>query len=184
MEKKPGYVLEESKEIFNGRIFTVKLERLRLDDGKEIEMELVRHPGAAAVVPVREDGRVVLIRQYRYTIDSYIWEVPAGKFEDNEDSEICAAREMEEEVGYRAGEIVKLGSILTTPGFSDERIDIFLARNLTKVERRLEPDEFINVVDVPLDEALEMIASGVIEDAKTVIALLLAARKLNGGLSE
>lgn len=184
MEEKPVYVLEESKNIFDGRILTVKLERLRFDDGKKIEMELVRHPGAAAVVPVREDGRVVLIRQYRYTIDNYIWEIPAGKFEGKEDSEICAAREMEEEVGYRAGEILKLGSILTTPGFSDERIDLFLARNLIKVERRLEPDEFINVVEVPLDEALEMVASGVIEDAKTVIALLLTARKLNGGSSE
>jgi ADP-ribose pyrophosphatase len=183
LEKRPGYVKEESKEIFDGRIITVRLDRIRFDDGQEMEMELVSHPGAAAVVPLLDNGRVVLIRQYRYTVDKYIWEIPAGRFNDREDSLSCAAREMEEEVGYRAGKILKLGSILTTPGFSDERIDIFLAKDLVKAERHLDPDEFIDVEDVTLDEALEMIARGEIEDSKTLIALFLTARKLRGGWS-
>ncbi|MFQ6103617.1 MAG: NUDIX hydrolase [Candidatus Glassbacteria bacterium] len=177
----PGYRVERSKDVFIGRIFTVKLDRLKFENGKEVDMEVVRHGGAAAVVPVKEDGRIVLIRQFRYTVDKYIWEVPAGKFDESEDSVTCALREMEEEVGYRAGEIEKLGSILTTPGFSDERIDIYLARDLEKVQRHLDPDEFIDVVDVPIDEAIDMIENGEIEDSKSIIALLFASRRFSGG---
>jgi ADP-ribose pyrophosphatase len=174
----PGYRLEERKEIFRGRIFRVELDHLEFDDGLDVTMEVVRHGGAAAVVPVKDDGRVVLIRQFRYPIGVTIWEVPAGKFDGNESSEVCAARETEEEVGYRPGRLEKIGSILTTPGFSDERIDIFVATDLVRSEMNLDPDELIDVVEVPIAEALRMVDHGEIEDAKSIVALLMAARRL------
>ncbi len=176
--EQPDYRLEKRDEIFQGRIFTVQLDHLKFDDGFELTMEVVRHGGAAAVVPVKDDGRVVLIRQFRYPVDGVIWEIPAGKFDGTEASEICAAREMEEEVGYRPGRLEKVGSILTTPGFSDERIDIFVATDLTRSEMNLDPDELIEVVEVSSAEVLRMIDEGEIEDAKSIIALLMAARKL------
>jgi len=179
--EKPGYTLKESREIYSGRIFSVRMDRLHFNDGKEVTMEVVRHGGAAAVVPVRGDGRLVLIRQFRYTVDRYIWEVPAGKLDAGEESDACAARELEEETGYRAGRIEKIGSILTTPGFSDEKINLFIASDLQKTKRNLEPDEFIDVVDVTIDEALDKIEHGEIEDSKTVIALYLAAMRMKPG---
>jgi ADP-ribose pyrophosphatase len=179
LKSKPDYILEDSKEIFSGRIFDVILDSLRFAHGLELTMEVVRHGGAAAVVPVRDDGHLVLIRQYRYPVDKYIWEVPAGKYDDGEDSISCAAREMEEEVGYRAKEIEKIGSILTTPGFSDEKIDLYMARGLERTESNPDPDEFIDVVAVPIDQALDMIENGEVEDAKSIVAILMTAMKLS-----
>lgn len=179
MESGPEYTVQEENEVFRGRIFSVTLDRLVFEDGREVSMEVVRHGGAAAVVPLSEHDHVVLIRQFRYAVRRSLWEVPAGKLDKGESSEECALREMEEETGYRAENLEKVGSILTTPGFSDERIDIYIARGLSRSHRRLEPDEFIEVVPVPLGEALRMIEQGEIEDSKTVVSLLLAARRLS-----
>lgn len=179
--EEPDYRLEGREEIFRGRIFTVQLDHITFSNGTDVTMEVVRHGGAAAVVPVKDDGRVVLIRQFRYPIDTTIWEVPAGKFDGGEASEVCAAREMEEEVGYRPGRLEKIGSIITTPGFSDERIDIFVATDLTPTEMNLDPDELIDVIEVPVDEALLMVDRGDIEDAKSIAALFMAARKFGWG---
>jgi ADP-ribose pyrophosphatase len=171
--------VREKREVFHGRIFSVTLDRLAFEEGGEVTMEVVRHGGAAAIVPFTENGQVILIRQFRYSVLRSLWEVPAGKLDPGEDSRSCAMREMQEETGYRAESLEKIGSILTTPGFSDERIDIFVARGLTKSERSLDPDEFIEVVPVPFAAALEMIERGDIEDSKTVAALLLAARRFS-----
>jgi ADP-ribose pyrophosphatase len=138
---------------------------------------MVRHPGAAAVVPFVSTEEVLLLRQYRHAAGGTIWEVPAGKL-DGEDPEVCAARELEEEAGQRAGRLEKLAAIWTTPGFTDERIHLFAAFDLEPVPQRLDEDEVIEVVRLPLADALGLIWSGELCDAKSALALLHAARRV------
>ena len=163
--------------VHRGRSIVVQVERAELPGGKSVELDVVRHPGAAAVVPFESDDVVLLIRQFRHAAGGTIWEVPAGKL-DGETPEVCAARELEEEVGRRAGRLVPLASIWTTPGFTDEVIHLFAAFDLAPAEQRLEHDEVIEVVPVPLARALEMIWSGELRDAKSSLALLHAAHRL------
>ena len=158
-----------------GRSIVVQVERAELPGGRSVELDVVRHPGAAAVVPFESDDVVLLIRQFRHAAGGTIWEVPAGKL-DGEPPDVCAARELEEEVGRRAGRLVPLASILTTPGFTDEVIHLFAAFELTPVPQRLEHDEVIEVVPMPLERALELVWSGELRDAKSALALLHAAR--------
>ena len=153
-------------------------EVAELPGGRRVSLDVVRHPGAAAVVPFISDNDVLLLRQYRHAAGGTIWEVPAGKLDDGEAPELCAARELEEEAGQRAGRVEKLGWIFTTPGFTDEVIHLFAAFDLTPVASRPEDDEVIEVVRTPLSEALEKIWSGELTDAKSALALVHAARKL------
>lgn len=173
----------DGREIYDGRVVHLEVDRVRYPDGSEGELEIVRHPGGAAVVPLREpddggdpDPSVLLLHQYRYAAGGRIWEVPAGKLSDGEDPEACALRELEEEAGVRAGRIRRLTSILTTPGFADERLHLFLATDLEDVDTSHEESEFIERREVPVSRALEMVESGKIEDAKSVAALLYAER--------
>jgi ADP-ribose pyrophosphatase len=140
-------------------------------------LDVVRHPGAAAVVPFLDDDEVLLIRQYRHATGGTIWEVPAGKLDDGEAPETCAARELEEEAGRRAGRLEKLGWIFTTPGFTDEVIHLFAGFDLTAVPTRHEDDELIEIVPMPLARALELVWAGEIPDAKSALALIHAARR-------
>lgn len=165
-------------EIYKGRIIAVGLEQTTLPNGVTITLEIVRHPGASAVVAIDEEGAVVLIRQFRHAAGGFIWEIPAGVLDPGEDPAECAARELREETGLVSARMVKLGSILTSPGFCDERIHLFLARELSAVEQRLEQDEVLSVKHVPLRQALEMVATGAIQDAKSISALHHAARFL------
>ena len=142
-----------------------------------VDLDVVRHPGASAIVPFETDDVVLLIRQYRHAAGATIWEVPAGKL-DGDTPEVCARKELEEEAGRRAGRIERLGSILTTPGFTDEVIHLFAAFDLEPIPQRLESDEVIDVVPTPIGEALELIWSGELTDAKSVVALVHAARRL------
>lgn len=170
------------REIYRGRIVNLRIERVRLPNGAEVELELMHHPGAAAVVAADEEGRVVLIRQYRYAAGGYIWELPAGVLSPDEPPEVCAARELREEAGLAATAIRKLGAIFTTPGFCDERIHLFLARGLSDVGHTREGDEdIVELRRVPLADALTMIREGEIQDAKTVAGLYLAASALAAG---
>ncbi len=165
--------------IYAGRVVTLREERVRLPDGRELDLEIVRHPGATAIVPFESEETVLLIHQFRHAANGTIWEVPAGKLDvDGEPPERCAARELEEEAGRRAGRLEKLGAILTTPGFTDEVIHLYAAHDLEPVPQRLEPDEHIEVVEVPLARALEMVWSGELRDAKSALALIFAARRL------
>lgn len=166
--------LIERRPIYTGRIVDLSVDRVRLPDGRVCELELVRHPGAAAVVPVDDEGRVLLVRQYRYASGGWLLEIPAGKLDGDEPAEACAAREVEEETGFRAGRLVPMGWIWTTPGFSDERIWLFLALQLSKTRQRLQPDELLTVERLPLAEALRRAGQGEIRDAKSVCALLRA----------
>jgi ADP-ribose pyrophosphatase len=142
------------------------------------DLEVVRHPGAAAMVPLTEDGDVLMVRQYRYPVGDWLLEVPAGTFEPGERAEACASREVAEEVGYAAASLVPLGSIYPAPGYTDERIALFLARGLTPAAQGLDDDETLSVERLPFEEAVRRARSGEIEDAKSVIALLRAAQWL------
>jgi ADP-ribose pyrophosphatase len=162
--------------VHRGRSITVQVEEALLPDGRRVALDVVRHPGASAVVPFESAEDVLLIRQYRHAAGGFIWEVPAGKL-DGDTPEACAAKELEEEVGRRAGRLVRLSSIFTTPGFTDEVIHLFAAFDLAPVPQRLEHDEVIEVVRTPLRKALEMVWSGELRDAKSALALVLAARR-------
>jgi len=157
----------------------IATETVALPNGTTLELDMVRHPGAAAVVPFVSEREVLLIRQYRYAAGGVIYEVPAGKLEEGEAPEVCAVRELEEEAGQRAGRIERLGAIWTTPGFTDERIHLFAAFDLSPATQRLEDDELIEVVPMSLEAALEMVWSGELSDAKSALALLHAAHWLD-----
>ncbi len=163
-----------SRIVYAGRVLRLAVESVRLPNGASCDLEIIRHPGAAAVVPVDDDGAVILVRQFRHAAGAWILEVPAGKLDAGEKPEACAARELEEETGYRAGALRSLGDILTTPGFTDERIWLFLARGLTPSRQNLQRDEALTVERLPLDRAVEMALRGELTDAKSVCALVRA----------
>jgi ADP-ribose pyrophosphatase len=154
----------------------VSTERVTLPNGNSVELDIVHHPGAAAVVPFVSEREVLLIRQYRHAAGGTLFEVPAGKLDPGEPPAACAARELEEEAGCRAGRLVELGWIWTTPGFTDERIFLFAAFDLEPVPHRHDPDEVIEPVRVDLEEALRLVWRGELNDAKSALALLHAAR--------
>lgn len=163
---------------YEGRTITVLSERVELPNGHEVELDVVRHPGAAAVVPVDADGTVLMVRQYRHTVGDWLLEVPAGKLAPGEEPASCAHRELEEEAGVRAGTLRELGSIYVSPGFCDERIWLFLATDLTASAQRLEDDEVLAVERVPLAEAERRAIAGELVDAKSTVAIIRAAALL------
>ena len=171
-----------TREIHHGRIVHLSIDTVRYPDGSTGELEMIRHSGAAAVLPLldplgSEDPRILLIHQFRYAGGGYLYEVPAGRPDRlGEPWEECARRELEEETGYVAGELISLTSILTTPGFTDERIHLLLATSLSRGTQGRDQDEFMELVELPLSEALEMVRDGTIDDAKTICTLLFASR--------
>jgi ADP-ribose pyrophosphatase len=165
--------------LYRGRILELDVDRVRLPSGAETLREVVRHKGAAVVLPLHADGRVVLVRQYRYPSDEVLLELPAGKIDPGEAPRSCAERELAEETGVRAVEIRELGSFLTTPGFSDEVIHAFIATPLAAAAASAQdPDEAIELVVMSVAELLEACRTGAIRDAKTLATILLA--RLNG----
>jgi len=162
--------------VHQGRSIAVYLEQAVLPNGRTVELDILRHPGAAAVVPFLSQTEVLLIRQYRHAAGGTILEVPAGKL-DGEEPAVCAARELEEEAGQRAGRLEKLGEIWTTPGFTDEKIHLFAAFDLEPVPQRLENDEVIELLRMPFARAIELVWRGQIADAKSALALLQAAHR-------
>ncbi len=167
---------DKVREVYRGRVVHLVVEEVDLPNGNRVTLEIIHHPGAAAVVPFVTADEVLLVRQYRHAVRGYLLEVPAGKLDPGEAPEACARRETEEEVGYAPGSLARLGVIYTTPGFTDERIHLFTARDLRPGAARLGPDEVLSVVRMPLVEAVRKIESGEIQDGKTICALLMAAR--------
>ncbi len=165
------------REIHKGRVVHLFEHDLVLPNGVRTTLEVVRHPGAAAVVPFVLAEEVVMVRQFRYAAGGYLWEIPAGKLDGGEKPEACAARECEEEVGFRPGRLERLGAILTTPGFTDEIIHLYAGFDLTPTRTAHEADEVMTVTRMPFAEVLRMVDTGEITDAKSVSALLLAARR-------
>ena len=159
------------KTIFKGKVVTLNLETVTLPNGATVELEVVRHPGAAAIVPMKDEQTVILIRQFRLAAGGFIYEIPAGKLFPGEDPQLCAERELEEEIGYRAGTIERLETFLTAPGFTDEVMHLFKASNLTKTAQKLDHDEVLEVVEMSLEKALAHVRDGTIRDAKTIVGL-------------
>ncbi len=159
------------KNIYTGRIVNLNLETVTLPNGATVEMEIIHHPGAAAIVPMKDNETVLLIRQYRHAVGGYILEIPAGKLDPNEDPKDCAARELEEEIGYRPTSLEFLLTFFTTPGFTDEVIHVFKATGLTPGRRNLGSDEVLDLVEMPLERAIAQIRDGVIRDGKTIVGL-------------
>ena len=162
---------------FDGRVLKLSVDRVEMPNGKVTELEVIRHPGAAAMVPLADDGTVLLVRQYRYATGDWLLEVPAGKLDAGEAPEMCATRELEEETGLKPGLLTPLGWIWTTPGFTDEKIWLFLATDLSPSRAALQPDEILTVKRMPLADAVKLAVGGEIRDAKSVCALLRASEK-------
>jgi ADP-ribose pyrophosphatase len=165
-----------SKRIYEGKVLNLRVDEVKLENGNVARREVVEHRGAAAIVPMLDGGDVILVRQYRYPIGSDLLEIPAGTLTANEDPEECAVRELEEETGYRCKEIVKVAECFVAPGYSTEKIHIYLARNLTKSQAKMDEDESINLERYPFSEALEKVRTGEIRDAKSIVGLQAAAR--------
>ena len=177
-ETKPGKV--GGRRAYTGRVISLDVDTVRFPDGSTGELEMIRHSGASAVVPfvsdpAGEDPQLLLIRQYRYAADGFLYEIPAGRLEPGEDPAECARRELQEETGCRAERVEPLFTMYTTPGFTDEKIHLFMAVGLTAGEAGREADEFITVETVTLSRALAMVERGEIQDAKTALGLLYAA---------
>ena len=176
----------DSEAVYDGRIVRLSVDTVRFPDGSEGQLEMIRHSGASAVLPFiggvhDPDPDVLLVHQYRYASDGYLYEVPAGRPASPEESwEECAHRELEEETGMRAGSLTPLTAIYTAPGFTDEVIRLFVATDLEPGEHSRDPDEFIEVVRVAFTEALEMIRDGRIVDAKSIATILFTDRFLRG----
>lgn len=170
-----------SRQVHNGRIVKLSVDTVRFPDGSTGELEMIRHPGAAAVLPVvgsaaEEDPEILLLRQYRYASGGYLYEVPAGlPLGPEEEWDACAHRELEEETGHVASRMTRLTRIFTTPGFTDEVIHLYVAEGLGKGESKLDDDEFVEVLRMRFSQALEMVRTGEVTDGKSVATLLFAA---------
>jgi ADP-ribose pyrophosphatase len=169
-----------SRRVYAGRVIDVDIDVVRFPNGSTGEMEMVRHPGASAVVPflsdpTADDPQILLIKQYRYAANDFIYEIPAGKLDGAEDPKVCAARELREETGCTAEHIEHLYTFFTTPGFTDERIHAFMATGLSRGAVAHEKDEFMSLETVSLSKALELIKTGELKDAKSALAILYVA---------
>ncbi len=164
--------------LHQGRVFTMVTENITLSNGVTVDIDILRHPGAAAIVPLFEKDTVVLIRQYRHAVGGNIWEIPAGTLEPEESPLVCAKRELIEETGFAADSWQKLGEITPVPAYSDERIHLFLATDLTPAPQNLDEDEMLKVHKIRFDQAMEMISKGEIQDSKTINGIFLASRCL------
>jgi ADP-ribose pyrophosphatase len=167
--------------IYKGKVVTLNIDTVALPNGVTVDLEIVRHPGAAAVVPLKDDGTVVLIRQFRHAAGGFIYEIPAGKLHPGEDPLACASRELEEEIGWKASSFELLASIFTAPGFTDEVIRVYQATGLARGRQQLDRDEVLEIVEMPLPEAIRKIDDGTIRDAKTIVGLQAVYLRKRGG---
>ena len=172
-----------SQKIFDGRVFKVTVDTVR-EGELTYQREVVHHPGSAVILPVHDDGTVVLVRQYRHPAVRYLLEAPAGTLSGGERPEIGAARELQEELGLTAGRMEKLSEFFVSPGFLEEKMWVYLATELSEGKQQLDDDELLDVVRLPIADALEMITSGEIQDAKTIISLMLAAPRAGSPMLE
>ncbi|MCL4467239.1 MAG: NUDIX hydrolase [Chloroflexi bacterium] len=169
----------ESRYVYRGRVIDLRVDTVRLPDGQTTKREIVEHRGAVAMLPLDEQGNVIFVRQYRKPAERYLLEIPAGTREAGEPVEVCLHRELREETGLTAGKVERLAGYYSAVGFCTEFIEVFLVRELSQGGARTDEDEIIEIVPVPVEEALAMVESGEIIDAKTIVGLLtLRARGL------
>ncbi len=166
--------------LHQGRVFKLVRENLTLSNGVETELDVIRHPGAAAIVPFLDRNTLLLLKQYRHAAGGFIWEIPAGTIDSGESPLTCARRELMEETGFSAGHMEKLGEITPLPAYSDERIHIFTATDLTPSRQHLDQDEILDVHRVSFDDALLMVRDNQIQDAKTISGLFMANLQMSG----
>lgn len=181
--------LISTERLYTGRVVNLDRDTVRFPDGSSGQLEMLRHPGASAIVPFLDDPRapdprVLLIRQFRHAANGFIWEVPAGRLDAGETPEACARRELEEETGMRARTVEPLTTIYTTPGFTDERIHLFLAHGLETGAQRREADEFMELRELTWSAVLELIRTGEVEDGKTLATLLFVQCFRRGGATQ
>ncbi|WP_026584691.1 NUDIX hydrolase [Bacillus sp. J33] len=162
-----------TEKIFTGKVISLQVEDVELPNGKTSKREIIKHPGAVAVLALTDDNKIVMVEQYRKALDKTIAEIPAGKLEAGEDPQACAERELEEETGYGCKEMDWLISFYTSPGFADELVHLYIAKGLEKKEDAASPDEdeFVNLMEVSLEEALSLLKEQKIHDAKTAYAV-------------
>jgi ADP-ribose pyrophosphatase len=175
-EKNMDHLVEKTirkEKIFNGKVVQLYVEDVQLPNGKTSKREVIKHPGAVAIIPITKEGKLVLVRQYRKALERVLIEIPAGKLEKGEEPLATAQRELEEETGYRAQSMRHIVSFYTSPGFADELIHLYMAEGLEKLKdaASLDEDEFVDILEVTLEEALEMLEKREIYDAKTAYAL-------------
>jgi ADP-ribose pyrophosphatase len=169
--------LLSSRRLYDGRVLALDVDRVLIPDGVQADREVVRHRGSVAALPVHDDGRVVLVRQYRHAVGDDVWELPAGRLDPDESPETGVRRELEEEVGLSPASLEKISTFFTTPGFCDEVMHLYRASDLNPVPPRPEEDERITVGTFTLDEALAMIRRGEVREGKTLVALLLESER-------
>jgi ADP-ribose pyrophosphatase len=167
-------------EIHTGRVFRLITENVTLPNQATIDLDVIRHPGASAVVALTEAGEVLLLKQYRHALQEVIWEIPAGVLMEGEAPIDCARRELAEETGYTGKRFEKLAEIVPLPGYSDERVHLFIAEGLERGTQRLDADEVLEVVTMPFSEALTLLHRGAVVDAKSICGLLLAKQRRSG----
>ena len=167
--------VNKSKTIHEGRVFRFITENVTLENGVTTDIDYIQHPGATVIVPVKENRQLILLKQYRHALNTYIWEIPAGTIDPGETIETCARRELIEETGYSAEQWQRLGEITPVPGYSNEHIHVYLATELRPAVRNLDEDEMISVHEIKFTKAVEMIKNGEIQDSKTIASLYLAA---------
>lgn len=171
-----------TKQIFSGKILKLRLDEVKLPNGKHSTREIVEHPGAVAIVPLDDDRNVIMVRQYRKPVEEVLLEIPAGKLEKNEDINLCAQRELLEETGYKAKNLIHIMDFYTSPGFSNEKMALFIAAGLEESVGRPDEDEIIKKERIPLEKALDMVKNGEIKDAKTIVGLLVSQFYFQGDL--
>lgn len=177
---KTNFKTLSSKGVYNGKIFDVFSDNVKLPNGNITQRDYLKHAGAVAILPVGEDGTIYLIDQFRYPAKKSILEIPAGALEKGEDRDSCAARELTEETGFRAKKMERIASFYLAPGYSNEVITLYRATELERAETNLDENEIIELRPVSLDESIEMIEEGRIEDSKTMLALLYEKMLRNG----
>jgi len=161
-----------SRTIYRGKLLNLRLDEVLLSSGRRAEREIVVHPGASAILPIIKPGKILMVRQYRHPVGEVLLEIPAGTLKPGEDPMACAARELEEETGYRAGKLAHLITIYPTPGYSSEILHIYLARDLRRGVQAPEMDENISVIEMSINQVLDEIRDGRIRDSKTIVAIL------------
>ena len=168
----------DTETLYEGTLVHLSRMTVRLPNGEQSFREIVRHPGAVAMVPLTAEGDVILVQQFRLAANRIMLEIPAGTLNPGEDPQLAAARELQEEIGFKPGKLTSLGGEFTAPGYTTEFIHLFLAEDLTPAPLAVDDDEFLEIVPLPLDEALRRVEAGEIQDGKTIAALLLTARRL------
>ena len=175
-----NYKIDKSEIIYRGKVFDIQVDEITYNSGNKGIREIALHAGGAVVLPLKDDGKIVMIKQFRYPFDKFMLEFPAGKLDKGEDPLNCAYRELEEETGYRSDNFTKLGAICTTPGFCSEILHLYLARDLVAGKHNREEGEAgMEVLELPLDEVESKIKTGEISDAKTICAIHLAENYIN-----